>query len=92
MMSLVFTFADAAMPDIALRGLKPELHRALKEAANRNHRSLNGEILARLEASVDPRPLNLEALLARIEARKTRIDLLDLTEADLRALKDDGRE
>ena len=35
------------MPDIALRGVPDSLHNELKSAATRNHRSLNGEILAR---------------------------------------------
>ncbi len=79
------------MPDVALRGLRPDLHKALKRAADRNHRSLNGEILARLEASVEPTPIRVEALLARIEARKARLSSLEMSEKDLRALKDDGR-
>lgn len=79
------------MPDIALRGLGPDLHRALKRAADRNHRSLNGEILARLEASVDPSPVMVDTLLARIQARKARLGSLELSEKDLRALRDDGR-
>jgi len=79
------------MPDVALRGLKPDLHQALKKAADRNHRSLNGEILARLEASVEPTPVKVDALLARIEARKARLGSLELSEVDLRALKENGR-
>ena len=42
------------MPDVALRGIPEELHLELKAAAKRSHRSLNGEILARLAASVRP--------------------------------------
>ena len=79
------------MPDVALRGLKPDLHEALKKAADRNHLSLNGEILARLEASVEPTPVRVEALLARIEARKARLSFLVMSDKDIRALKDDGR-
>ncbi|MXW36323.1 MAG: Arc family DNA-binding protein, partial [Chloroflexi bacterium] len=40
------------MPDVALRGNPEQLHQDLKAAAKRSHRSLNGEILARLTASV----------------------------------------
>ena len=36
------------MPNLALRGIPDQLHRELKSVAIRNHRSLNGEILARL--------------------------------------------
>jgi plasmid stability protein len=38
---------------ITLKNLPPELHKVLSERAKRNHRSLNGEILATLQASVE---------------------------------------
>ena len=37
------------MSSITLRDLPPELHKELKESAERNRRSLNAEILWRLE-------------------------------------------
>jgi len=79
------------MPDVALRGLSSELHQALKRAAERSHRSLNGEILARLEASLETPILDVESLLARIEARRARTDIPNLDETDLRGLKQAGR-
>ena len=79
------------MPDIALRGMSPAVHEALKEEAERNHRSLNGEILARLEASVQPSTVDVGTLLARIQARKARLGPLELGDEELRALKEDGR-
>ena len=79
------------MPDVALRGMSPDLHRTLKRAAERSHRSLNGEILARLEASVRTSTVDVDALLARIEARKARSSVPDLDADELRALKEDGR-
>jgi len=88
---MVFFEVDSMMPDITLRGMSPAVHQALKEAAERNHRSLNGEVLARLEASVRPAPMDVEALLARVEARKARLGSLELADEELRALKDHGR-
>jgi len=79
------------MSDVALRGLSPELHQALKRAAERSHRSLNGEILARLEASVRMSTVDVDALLARIEARRARSGVPDLDTDELRALKQAGR-
>ena len=79
------------MPDVALRRVSPELHEALKRAAERNHRSLNGEILARLEASVRSSTIDVETLLGRIHERRARSTVPDLTPEDLRALKDSGR-
>ena len=40
------------MPNVALRGVPEHVHRRIKDAARENHRSMNGEILARLAASV----------------------------------------
>jgi len=79
------------VPDVALRGLSPGLHQALKEAAEKNHRSLNGEILARLEQSLRPAPLDVEVLLARVKARRSRLGALALDEEELHRLKDSGR-
>ena len=79
------------MPDVALRGMSPALHRALKQAAERNHRSLNGEILVRLENSLEDSPVDVDLLLARVRARKARSALRDLSETELRDLKERGR-
>ena len=79
------------MADLALRGLPTAVHEAIREAAARNHRSLNGEILARLEASVRPGPADLQGLLARIRERGGRTRLASLDEDALRALEDAGR-
>ena len=66
------------MPDLALRGLSEELHGDLKAAAERNHRSLNGEILARLAASVRPSAVDPVALLDRIQRRYRTLGPIDL--------------
>ena len=79
------------MPDVALRGVPDELHRELKSAAIRNHRSLNGEILARLTASVRGQPVDPEALLARIRLRHETLGGTDLDEKTLREMRDSGR-
>ena len=44
------------MPNVALRGVPDHVHRRIKDAARANHRSMNGEILARLVASVSADP------------------------------------
>jgi hypothetical protein len=84
-------FPVFTMPDVAIRGMSPEIHSALKRAAELNHRSLNGEILARLEASMEKSIGDVEALLARVATRKARSKVPDLGSEDLRALKQAGR-
>ena len=44
------------MPNVALRGVPEHMHRRIKDAARANHRSMNGEILVRLAASVSAEP------------------------------------
>ena len=79
------------MPDLALRGIPEDVHRELQAAANRNHRSLNGEILARLTASVRRGPVDADTLLRRIRLRRETLGPIELKDEDIRALRDDGR-
>ena len=39
---------------ITLKNIPDNIHRALKHAAETNHRSLNGEVIARLEQTLVP--------------------------------------
>ena len=79
------------MAQIALRGVPDQLHEELRKAAARNHRSVNGEILARLEESVHHRITDEEGLLERIRRRREEIGELDLSDETLRELKSAGR-
>ena len=79
------------MPDVALRNIPDHLHRDLKSAASQNHRSLNGEILARLTGSFRSEPVDAAALLERIRLRRESIGPLDLSDDDFRELRDAGR-
>ena len=54
------------MPNVALRGVPEPVHRRLKDAARANHRSMNGEILARLVASVSAEPATSPATTEEI--------------------------
>lgn len=58
------------MPNITLRGIPDEVHAELKAAAKRNHRSLNGEILSRLTASVRRLPDDRAELLELIRRER----------------------
>lgn len=53
------------MPNVALRGVPEHVHRRIKDAARENHRSMNGEILARLAASVSAEPATPEEVRER---------------------------
>ncbi len=79
------------MPNLALRGLSEDMYDSLKRAAVRNHRSLNREVLARLEASIRPAAMAAEGVLARVASRSASLCLPALEEDLLKALKDAGR-
>ena len=44
---------------ILIKDVPPELHERLREAAARDHRSLNKEVIALLEAALSERPASL---------------------------------
>ena len=79
------------MPNLALRGIPDQLHRELRSAAIRNHRSLNGEILSRLTASFRGEPVDSETLLERIRLRHETIGQVDLSEGTLRKMRNTDR-
>ena len=65
------------MVSITIKGLSPELHERLKEAARRNHRSLRGEIVACLERHVEKLPRRRAELLAEADALRERLPCID---------------
>jgi len=79
------------MPDVVLHGLPDHLHQALKSAARQHRRSLRAEILARLTASFHSGPVDAAALLERIRLRRAGIGPLDLSEDNLREMRNAGR-
>ena len=78
------------MADVAIRGIPDELHLELKAAAERNHRSLNGEIVARLAASVRAAPVEAITLLERIQRRHRTLGPIEFGEAAMRGFQDEG--
>lgn len=95
------------MPSVALRGVPEHVHRRLKDAARANHRSLNGEILARLVASVPAEPerdelrvsvphepLSAEEIRERVRKRGVAIRArggIDLSPERIETLVQEGR-
>ncbi len=61
-----------------LDGVPDEVYERLKAAAAVNHRSLNSQIIAVLEAQVLPRRLSAQEHLAAIRAARARLDALGL--------------
>jgi plasmid stability protein len=78
------------MATITLKGIPASLHRTLKRRAAQNHRSMNGEVLAALEETLDVKKRNVDAILR--EAKKIRDSLkFSVTPEEIDAAKREGR-
>jgi plasmid stability protein len=53
---------------LSIKDVPDALARALRRRAERNHRSIQGELLHILETTVRPRAFHAEALVKRIQA------------------------
>jgi antitoxin FitA len=51
---------------LSIKNVPDHLMQRLREQASRNHRSLQGEVLAILEGTVGPKTLSLDEVRARI--------------------------
>jgi antitoxin FitA len=80
------------MVNFTIKGIPTPLYERLKAAAARNRRSINGEMIARLEGSLGTAPVDADALLARARAVRETAPLPYLTDDALRSARDAGRE
>ena len=79
------------MPTITLKDVPKQLHRDLKQQAERHHRSLNSEILACLERSVGATAINVEQMIQQARDLRQRVRGPLLTDAELRRMREAGR-
>ena len=80
------------MADLTVRGIPGELYTALKAEAERNRRSLNQEVIHRLEASVRAPVRDPDAELARIRRLRDRMgELAPLDDELLERARGEGR-
>ena len=61
MVPLWFHYGDKQMATLTLKNIPDDLHEVLKTSAQRNRRSLNSEILARLEAGPEAHSAEVHA-------------------------------
>jgi plasmid stability protein len=76
--------------NLTLKGVPDEVYERLKASATVNHRSLNSEIIARLEAQVLPRRSGAEQLAA-IRAARARLTKQDFDHDVIDTAKREGR-
>jgi plasmid stability protein len=78
------------MASITVKDIPPELHEKLRLSAKQHRRSLNSEIIARLEQTIEPRRLSVEELLEK--ARRFRSTLkFEATDEEINEWKRQGR-
>lgn len=77
--------------NLTLKGVPDEVYDRLKESAAVNHRSLNSEIIARLQAQVLPRRACAEEHLAAIRAVRGRLARAKFDHGDVDRFKREGR-
>ena len=79
------------MRTITLKNVPDSLYRRVRRSAAANRRSLNREIQARLDGSLEPAAMDAEAFIARVRAARKNLRIPPLTERFLRAAKNEGR-
>ena len=79
------------MPTLTIKGMPDPLYLRLKQRAAEHRRSLNSEILVALEQVVAATPPDPQALLARVDALRSKLRVSPLTDTRLRAAKVQGR-
>lgn len=79
------------MATMTIKNVPDELYEQLKKSAERHRRSINGEAIVCLERALGSERVNPEALLARARAVRAAMPGVLVTDADLRAARDEGR-
>lgn len=79
------------MRSLTIKDIPDDLMERLRSSAKQHHRSLNGEVLSRLERSVGPTRIDPDAFLARIAKLQDRVGLPPLTDVLLREARDESR-
>ena len=70
-------FQRDEMVTLTLKNIPEHLHAALKQSAERNRRSLNSEILARLERDIAAPAVDAESLAKDLNAFTSRLPAVD---------------
>ncbi len=79
------------MASLTLKGIPDDLLTRLRRVAETNRRSLNREVIERLERSLEGRRLDPESLLARADALRARLALAPMDDVAIRQAKRAGR-
>lgn len=79
------------MVNVTLKNVPEDLYARVKESARRHRRSINGEIIARLEATLKPQHMSPEERLAFIREGRPQFDPDAIGLDELLEAIDEGR-
>jgi antitoxin FitA len=79
------------MPSLTIKGVPDDLMERLRRSAEEHRRSLNSEVIHRLERSVDRPSIDPEAFLTRIRRLRERTNPPPLTDELLEQARLEGR-
>ena len=79
------------MPSLTIKNVPEGVYARLKRSAEEHRRSLNSEVIHRLEQAVGLDPVAPESLLAEVRALRESADVPYLTDESLREARDQGR-
>ncbi|HEX8693700.1 MAG TPA: Arc family DNA-binding protein [Longimicrobium sp.] len=79
------------MPSLTIKSIPEDLLNRLRQSAAAHRRSLNSEVLVRLESSVGSTRLDPDAFLARIDALRESVNMKPISDEFLEQAKREGR-
>jgi len=79
------------MTSLTIKGIPDDLLERLRESAAEHRRSLNSEVIHRLERSIGSTPVDPDAFLARVRRLQERTKLPPLTDEMLEEARREGR-
>ena len=79
------------MPAITVKNIPTDLYDQIKKSASSNYRSINGEILYRLQFSLGHKPVEHEKLITKITLLRNQLNAPEITDEFLEMAKNEGR-
>lgn len=79
------------MDSYTLKDIPESLYQRIRESSDRNRRSINAEILDRLERSLAGEPVDRGSFLRSVRVRRDAGDLPWIRGEDLRRARESGR-
>ena len=79
------------MSTLTIKNVPGHLHRELKQSAVENHRSLNSEVIVRLEQALHKLRIDADAWIMKTSMLRKAVKNVGLTDEKLAKAKNEGR-